>query len=412
GVSWLVFWLAIALTPRLQAQTATELARVLTVERVAPGCVSAVALRERIAQYLARGVRMTELRVEVDLASPSFRVLRSGAVVAERRFERVPTSCSERRDVMAVAIALAIEHAAPPMAAGATRTSTPPANAVVAQGPGGASSASAAGSTGGLQPSAAGPVAPTPAPAPAANPAQQPAAAAPAPVAPAPRPPPTPPPAAPPPPPAAQAPAEAEEDDADEVVDEAEEDDDPDQSDSASSGAGLRPGARWFVAAGGMFLDQALPTAAAGLSLSAEFAVIPSFRVGVGGLVSLATDQAFAGASATSQLFGGQATLCANRPFLFMIVHGCVGAMGGLVAAEGSGFGTDQSADMAFLAGLLRARLEFPAGTWVAGGLFVDARANLVRPELRASQGTSPDVTHVVRVLGGSVGAEIILRLD
>jgi hypothetical protein len=96
-----------------------DLGRAITVEGESSECATARSLRERIAKYLSPQARIQGLSIAVRIEGDSagFRVLRGSSVIAERRFARVPAECAERRDAIAVAVAVAIENAVPPPAA-------------------------------------------------------------------------------------------------------------------------------------------------------------------------------------------------------------------------------------------------------------------------------------------------------
>src|SRR5262245_19944908 len=94
----------------------------LTDER--DGCLGQGALQARVSHYLSssadyarartRALRPSELvvRVQRSGATVEFAVVRAGESLARRRFSNLPKSCADRRDTLALAIALALEHAA------------------------------------------------------------------------------------------------------------------------------------------------------------------------------------------------------------------------------------------------------------------------------------------------------------
>jgi hypothetical protein len=453
----------------LVAQPRARLEWTLTVQHAQPGCVSAQALRERIIQFLAPGTRVTALRIEVDVTRPSFRVLRDGQVLAERRFEALP-NCSERRDALALAIAIAIEHAVPAQAANgaaavedarpkvldaigpdsdagarkgradarpgtldATGTEpaatarngsavaaaqaeaarSPDATRTVEPAPSGSGRSSDAQSAGAGNAARTKPQVTAPQRSLAAPQAQPTAAGQPAQFATSPQR--TQASAARPPAAAATQPGEAAspeakraeragsgldagvQRDADEAV--------------ASHGA-ERPQARWMLHAGGAYLTGALPSPAVVFALGGEFALLPLLRVGVSGLMSAPSETAFATGRVSSQLYGGQAQLCTNVPLFAVLVHGCAGASAALVAARGDGFSRDLPGTMAWVSALLGIKLEFPVRAPVAMRVFADARANLIRPEMRVERMSLPEVSQAAAAWGGSAGAELVVRLD
>jgi hypothetical protein len=96
------------------AQRDSALRGVRVVEADRSGCINEPALRARVARWLGRDTTLAGLEVFVEAASepPGFTVRRAGAVVAERRFESSPPRCADRVEALALAIALALEHAA------------------------------------------------------------------------------------------------------------------------------------------------------------------------------------------------------------------------------------------------------------------------------------------------------------
>ena len=110
-LGWLVPIGSIAL-----AQTAVEPRVALVVRadsRAAARCFEVDALRQRIAYYgRDRLARANDLRLELAVdtsASAELLVYRGAALVSRRRFEKLPEACFDRRDAVALSIALALE---------------------------------------------------------------------------------------------------------------------------------------------------------------------------------------------------------------------------------------------------------------------------------------------------------------
>jgi hypothetical protein len=400
---WLgcVFWLSVCASAH--AQVRAELERALTVTRELPGCVSAPALRARTAQYLDRVEQLSELTIEVDLQVPQFRVLREGTLLAERRFARAPSDCTERRDALALAVAIAIEQVAENPAAESGNDVQPTAATIA---------------TGGGAQRSGEPLAPIEPSARDDAKRSGRASAADAPTAGD---------------TAGSAESDARADDAgggsttrSGLVAAAEDDESAgssaralppsaadrgpgDARDLASSG---RPRALVSVLGGGAVLFEALPTAAAGVFAGAELALLPALRIGLSGLFSLPVSSSFQGGTVSAQLFGAQLTGCVNTPlFASFLLHGCAGAVGGVIQASGDDFALNLSDRMGWIAGLVRARLEFPAAGPVAAGVYADARVNVLRPELQAGLASEPARTRAVGLMGAALGAELIVRL-
>jgi hypothetical protein len=155
-----------------------------------------------------------------------------------------------------------------------------------------------------------------------------------------------------------------------------------------------------------------LPTAAPAFALGVELATWPALRIALSGLLSLPISAELLGGSVSTQLFGAQLVACLNTPLAWLLLHGCAGAAGGVVDAQGERFAQNLNDRMGWLAGLLRARLEFPASGRLAAGLYADLRVNVLRPELQASLATEPRRSAAAAVLGAGLGLEIILRFD
>jgi hypothetical protein len=384
-----------------QAQRRDEPARAIRV-RGGSSCVSATALRNRITRYLAADAPPAELSIEVDLAAdpPGFRVLRAGRSIAERRFERLPAGCAERRDAIALTIAVAIEHALPanvashpePTAA-ARAPAEPPATPAPASQPTAAETARA--NRAESQPTAAG-VSRTGETAAAPQPtaarsvsigAPQPTAARPPPVAQRSRVP-------------EPVPESAAEPEAEPIPDTPE----PERP-------WQRPSERWMLHAGAAYLLEVLPARIPAFSIGAEYAVLPALRLRFAGLVSTRVTIDFPPGRVYGQLFGGSAHACLNTPFFALILHGCAGAAAALAYAEGDRYTEPSSAGMAWLAGVLGILVEVPATGSVAARLVATGHVNLVRPQLYL-EGPGADDVRSAGPIGASIGAEILVRVD
>ncbi|HET8935151.1 MAG TPA: hypothetical protein VFN67_17000 [Polyangiales bacterium] len=389
-----------------RAQAQAELERALTVTRELPGCVTAAALRARTAQYLSRPPQLSWLTIEVDLQVPQFRVLRAGAVLAERRFERAPTDCAERRDVLALAVAIAIEQVveeqtkAPALAAVSGEPAAVASSQVTT---GNADPRSASGAASGQGSAARAQDRSAPATQDAESAADKPDNAA----------------------EEAQKPADDKSGRARKVADaertparlvSAE----PPPS-AADRSAGTPPELASddllrrpvSLLGAGAVLFEALPTAAPAFSVGAELALVPAFRIGLSGLFSLPVSSSFQGGTVSTQLYGAQLTGCLNTAIsASLLLHGCAGAVGGVIDARGENFARSLSARMGWIAGLVRARLEFPVNGRVAAGVYADGRVNLLRPELQARLPSEPTRTRAVGLLGAALGVELIVRLQ
>lgn len=121
----LVLVALVVCTPRARADD-RPLALAVTLA-TADECFTLEPLLEDIAAFLERttvDVRLTAV-VQVGDGTASFEVLRDGAPGGRRRFARLPRACADRRAVVALALALALDESA-----AVTPTLEPPSRSV------------------------------------------------------------------------------------------------------------------------------------------------------------------------------------------------------------------------------------------------------------------------------------------
>lgn len=113
---WVPVWsvLGAAMVPLLaSAQTDDGVAIAVRVRgQGSAACLDAQALRRRVAHYRRSRRRISGVRVEVVVDGPDaveVRVIRGLKLASRRRFEALPARCAERRDTVAVSLALALE---------------------------------------------------------------------------------------------------------------------------------------------------------------------------------------------------------------------------------------------------------------------------------------------------------------
>jgi hypothetical protein len=340
--------------------------------RGSSSCFDARVLRARISHYLGGASMPTTIAIDVVLARETavFRLLRGGQVLAERRFERERERCAEWRDALALAIAVAIEHAPPPSAAGGAEAADTPA------------ATSSAPSTAAAQPA-------SPLPAAITRPTES------APVI-----------------------AEQGANDTADIEPELDAEPEPEPESEADpqrappQELARRPTERWMVHVGGVYLLEALPAPAPALKVGAEHALVPTFRIGLAGLMSANIEVPFEGGRVENQLFGGQVTACLNSPLRPAILLGCAGASAGHIRARGLDYTLEQRAGMFWLGILVRAAIELPATSTLALRVSADARANLLRPELRLNRRGSDPIGRAILPIGGSFAIDFVLRVD
>ena len=338
----------------VHAQHDRALERALQLDG-ASRCVTAATLRARIADYLGSMPVPNDLTIEVELSggAPQFRLLRAGAEVAERRFAPLPAGCAERRDAIAIAIAVALEHAI----ASEPETPDPALNldsrvstaaprdttqAILSQPPSAADDSAAQS---------------------AANQA---------------------------PPPAAAEPEHA----------------------TRHHERPRRPQQRFMLHAGAVYFLASLPSAVAALAVGAEYALVPELRIGLTGLVSESGELAFEGGRVEHRLFGGQATACWNSPLAFALVHACAGGSAAYVHAQGFDYAPGRTTAMLWLAGIVRGAFELPISEAFAVRVAADGRVNLSRPNLHLERPGAAPRTRGVSPVGISLGADVVVRLE
>jgi hypothetical protein len=344
---------------------------VLSVREDHEGCIGERSLRARVGHWLKRGALPTGITVVVDAASQpvSFSLSREGRVVAERSFELLPDACKDRLDAVALAVALAIEHAtAPQDVAGTssgkaqldarheptsgtdtTKTETTP-KAETAPKP-------EAAQTKEKKPAPEAPKAEAPKPPPVQKPEESPAVAAP-----------------------------------------------------AASAATLGP---FRLHAGGAYLVETLPSSAAAMVAGVERTIAPHIDLGVTAMAAFGGKATLGAGSAHPDAYGARALLCTSWHVENLDLEGCAGAAGGVAIATGENLTSPKTATMAWLVGWARAALVVPAQSAVSVRFALDGLVNAVRPELHATplvQGGT-DKTATAFPLGAAASIELRFAL-
>jgi hypothetical protein len=350
ALSWLLLLLGASEAASAHAQPGGLQLEVSADER---GCVSEASLRARLQRILRVHAAIdVEVVVHADAEPVAFELRHDGVSAAERRFDVLPAGCAARLDALALAIAVAVEHAV-----GADRASLEPA---AATDPTDATAEPAEANT---TATAAATDAPTP-PATTAEP--------------------TAPTSKPPVEPGSETPEPAE-----------------------------PPGPPLIVTIvpflGGDLLIEALPEPALALHAGAELRLGPTFAVSLAALFAPRVDIELGEAHAPSSLLGGRALGCAGSTPRGLRFEGCAGAVGGVVWASGEGaLQSPADVSMAWLAGVLRAAASYPAEGAFGVRLALDGQLNVVRPDLQvapvASAPPTPPPNRVERV-AGLVGA-------
>lgn len=363
GLLWLPLWLLVATTSAHAQPSGLQ----LEVSADAQGCVSEASLRARLERFL-RVHRPIDVEVVVRAgAEPvAFELRHDGVFAAERRFEVLPAGCSSRLDALALAIAVAVEHAVGP-----ERASLEPGAVTGEPAEPAAATTETPAATPAAEPSDAAGEEAKPAPADEAAPAK----------------------------PRSEPPQPAE----------------PPEP----------PGPPLVVTVlaflGGDLLIEALPDPALALHGGAELRLGSTFAVSLAGLYAPPIDVELGRAArAVSSLFGGRALGCAGSAPRGLRLEACAGAVGGVVWASGEG-ALERHADVSvgWAAGVLRAAASYPADGLLGVRLSLDGHINLVRPDLSlarpdlrmSADSPVPTTNRVSGVLGAAGSIEVWLAL-
>lgn len=355
----------LGLTTRAAAQPKAPLGDVLEVHADDAGCVTEPALRARVQRWLKPQSLALDVRVEVDAAAspPRFSVRRGGAEVAARTFDVLPAACSDRLDAIAIAVALAIEHATHPKS---NETATPDTGAT----PPSDTNENA------IAPESAPTTTPTPATPPKAVPTTSPPDSG------------------------KKEPEEPAQTAADRL---------------AASARRIAP----RVYAGGGVMYRVLPELVPAFELGTDLA-LESFRLGRDmPLTWLRLDAALLATLQTStkigpgilhgNLLGGRVLTCSEVPLAAFAIATCSGVGGGAALASGRGYFQPKHAAAAWLAGIARGYARFPASGVVSLRLAADLLVNIIRPRL-VVEGDNGE-TRTAGVVGVAGSLELLLAL-
>lgn len=372
-----------------------------------PACLNADVLRERVAHFGGEALLEVPVRAELstfDAQRGELRLLRDDQEIAVRSFDHLPASCEDRRDVVALALVVALEHAAqderethghrdmpdpnPRVPAATTAPppgevpSTPPARADSADAPnarrdaGGQGDSTAEPPIG--PPTRSGPAGPdaqgpggTPAPLTASSApltaSSRPALASMAPVA-------------------APPPTQGVQRDAD--------------NDHRLRLAGAQAGARATTGT--------LPWAVLTFALGIELAWDQLLTLQMSGFFAPASGTDFAGGELRGRPIGAELLACAGSD-TELRAQLCLGVASAGSRVDARGFPERRAADTVFWgAAATRATLRWPARSRLSLQLFVQAHVNWLTPELQIlAAGTTR-----AKLVGAGAGANLYLRLD
>lgn len=385
--SLLPFWFVAICCPlvasSVEAQTRREVP--LTVRARGDGstaCFEPSSLQTRIAHYAGtRFSAAAELRLDLIVDGPDsaeLLVYRSNQFVSRRSFANLPVACADRRDTVALSIALAIEAAlAPPSPSGAGAGSGASEPASVD----GASERASEGARA-SESEPAGAAESKPEPPPAAASATPLTAAEPEPTP-------------------AAAPA----------ADEAAESQEPaDEARSASDTTSPRTGPFVALHVGGRWLVEAVPAPVWTGALGAELWLTHRLALDLSAFASTLGNSTFEGGRAQAWVSGGELLGCAAWKLGSFAAQGCLGAIAAACRASGEHYPDDRpGASLLWAAGSARASLRWPDEDIVSLRLLIQGNLNFVRPELKVDG--SEERLHPGWV-GAAAGLDVIVSLE
>jgi hypothetical protein len=356
-------------------------------------CFEVKALQERIAYYgEARLSRARELRLELDLDAPDsaeLRVYRGSALVSRRRFDGLPPTCVDRRDAVALSIALALEGVIrehdPASESGDVAAAAEAASSTSVSGGARTSSARVDASAVSTEPrestspidgareGASPPVAP-----PVQSMASGESATLPPVVAASPK---------------ARAQAEGEPNDKAAV---------PAVDAPAALSIRLHLGARLVAAA--------LPAPVFAGVLGAELWFDRTFGVEISALATAIDRSPLAAGHVGSRLLGGEVLGCYGFGLGGLAAQGCAGVLAAACPAEGRDYPVAfPAATLSWVAGTARFALAWPAEESVSLRALIQGHASFVRPVLRV-EGARQELSSFW--LGGSAGLDLVVAFD
>ncbi|HKP64778.1 MAG TPA: hypothetical protein VJV78_48920 [Polyangiales bacterium] len=341
----------------------------ISLQGVGDACVSAEGLRARVVHYAGGGVVGEGVSVRVEyrgVEGAEFVVVRGDAEVARRVFEELPAECGDRRDTLAVALAVAVVNVVEGGAADgggrgiAEGFGGAQGGVVVSAGVGGAGVASQAGEQ---QDDAV----PQDEPVPQDEEVQQ--------------------------------HAEVQQNE------HAHEDGHEDLNALGQEDAG----ARAFVIGGVRLASGLLPEGALLFGAGADFRIWRAIRLEFGGFVSLPQRSGLVGATVRTMAFGGEVLGCGELLLGVVGGRGCVGLGAALVDAQGEQFFEDFGAQMGWLAALARLGVRWPVDAPLALEVVGGVHANLVRPRMQVADFAAAEA--LTGVVGFSFGLDVSVAL-
>lgn len=341
-------------------------------------CLTSQQLSARVAHYSSPKTRPSGVQLILYITGPDaadLHILRAGTVVSRRSFTQLPAPCADRRDAVALSIALALERTA------ADRATASPAAANSGTGEASvASTASSSPTTGGTDPIV----------------------------------------------------DEDEDEDRDKAEDnDKDKDKDDDTEVAVSPEPEPEPEPQTFdniptttsrdprrkstnesslqLHLGGRLTLEAVPPPVWVAALGVELPISSSFTLGITALMSSVGESALAGARARASFLGLEAVGCTNLPLGPFMLQACGGAAVALCEVSGRDYPRARpEATLLWAAVLGRATLRWPRDGFIAARLVLQPHVSINRPDLRIENSSEHLTTFWV---GGSAGLELWLAL-
>jgi hypothetical protein len=342
-------------------------------------CFREEPLRHRIAQYSTVSLAETEaLRLELyvdDANNADLRIYRGEELVARRRFAKLPIACADRRDAVALSIALALDGYI------GERSSVPAPTAAQSRGSNGDPK-------GRSEPSAGQPTPPQMEPEANATPVQSDpeASGTPATVDP-------------------EASAKRANETATSGVAHV------DAGPEASPAGGSRGSFSLIhLHLGGRWLAEALPSPVWTGALGVELASSSHFAIDASAMASTSATSTLAGAQAKSSLIGGELLGCLRHRLVSASGQACMGAVVAACRARGTGYPVRfPEATVLWVAGTARVALRWPDESALSLRLVAQGHVNAKRPQLRID-GSRERIS--AGPLGGSLGLDVLFTFE
>jgi hypothetical protein len=374
--SIIVLFCAVALSWWLDARPARGQAASVAIEihgnTVSETCLTSQQLSARVVHYSSPGARPRGLRLVLYITGPDaaeLHILRGGSIVSRRSFAQLPAPCADRRDAVALSIALALERtAAEPVDGDAAGSTSGPAAVSV-------SAAVSGGEVSAAQPSGGQAVSPDEAASrdPIASTRAAPSAA-------------------------------PDERDNEPIVlgtMPTTTSRDPRQKGSSASSLQLQLGGRLTL--------EAVPTPVWVGALGVELPISERLSLGITALMSSVGEAALAGARARASFLGLEVVGCRNIALGVFMLQACGGAAVALCEVSGRGYPREQpEATLLWAAVIGRATLRWPREGLIALRFVLQPHFSLSRPDLRVD-GSSEHLQSFW--IGGTTGLELWLAL-